>query len=132
MLRLAEQAEVSMREAELIIGGVRDAVAQWPDCAEQAGVRTLRATGLPGSVMVGYVSPPNSARREGRLGQGVAPRDLRVLYPTSLPLPRARQPLTFRGLQGPQSLQPSNAAPARGAVPALTDQPHIAHRAVAP
>jgi hypothetical protein len=38
MLRLAEQADVSVREAESIIGEVRDAVAQWADFAEQAGV----------------------------------------------------------------------------------------------
>jgi serine/threonine-protein kinase HipA len=38
MLRLAEQADVSVREAESIIAGVRDAVAQWGDFAERAGV----------------------------------------------------------------------------------------------
>jgi serine/threonine-protein kinase HipA len=38
MLRLAGQAGVSVREAESIIGEVRDAVARWEDFAEQAGV----------------------------------------------------------------------------------------------
>lgn len=58
-------------------------------------------------------------------------RDLRVLYPTSPPLPRARQPLTFWGLQGPQSLQPSNAASTFRAVPPSADQPNVADRAAA-
>ena len=38
MLRLAEQAEVSAREAESIIGEVQAAVARWTDFAEQAGM----------------------------------------------------------------------------------------------
>jgi serine/threonine-protein kinase HipA len=38
MLRLAEQADVSVREAEFIIGEVQAAVARWTDFAEQAGV----------------------------------------------------------------------------------------------
>lgn len=38
MLRLAERAEVSTREAAAIIEEVRSAVARWPDHASQAGV----------------------------------------------------------------------------------------------
>jgi DNA-binding MurR/RpiR family transcriptional regulator len=38
MLRLAEQADVSVREAESIIGEVQTAVARWTNFAEQAGV----------------------------------------------------------------------------------------------
>jgi len=38
LLRLAEQAGVSVREAESIIGEVQTAVARWTNFAEQAGV----------------------------------------------------------------------------------------------
>ena len=38
MLRLAEQADMSMREAESIISEVQAAVARWADFADQVGV----------------------------------------------------------------------------------------------
>ena len=38
ILRLAEQADVSIREAESIIGEVQAAVARWAGFADQAGV----------------------------------------------------------------------------------------------
>jgi len=39
MLKLAEQAGVSSRDANAIIDEVRSAVAHWPECAEEAGVK---------------------------------------------------------------------------------------------
>ena len=50
MLRLAEQAGVSVSEAESIIGEVRDAVVQWGDFAEQAGVSDATRKQIAGSL----------------------------------------------------------------------------------
>jgi hypothetical protein len=50
MLRLAEQAGVSVSEAESIIGEVRDAVVQWGDFAEQARVSAATRNQIAGSL----------------------------------------------------------------------------------
>ena len=43
MLRLAEQADVSKKEADVIIGEMQAAVARWKDFAAQAGVSPASA-----------------------------------------------------------------------------------------
>jgi serine/threonine-protein kinase HipA len=50
MLRLAEQADVSVREAESIIGEVQAAVARWVDFADQARVSAAARNRIAGSL----------------------------------------------------------------------------------
>jgi DNA-binding MurR/RpiR family transcriptional regulator len=50
MLRLAEQADVSVSEAELIIGEVQAAVVRWADFAERAGVSAATRNRIAGSL----------------------------------------------------------------------------------
>jgi len=46
MLRLAERAEMSQREATAIIEAVQAAVARWQDFAAQAGVSKINSSDI--------------------------------------------------------------------------------------